>query len=194
MTTKFYGLTGGIGAGKSTVAHMFAQLEVPVLDLDKVGHTLIQSDHNIQKKLIKSFGAGILSNQSIDKKKLAKVAFSSDENTTRLNNIMHPAIYTYEATWRNQQTSKFAIIEASVLIESDGVKRMDGLIIVFSHIKLRKQRIIQHRKQSALIFESIIKQQCDDYKRNQFKHIPIYNNGSLEELQQQVKSIYKVLK
>jgi len=192
--TKFYGLTGGIGAGKSTVAKLFSALNVPVLDLDKVGHLLLKEDKEVEDKLLQTFGESILnSGTSINRKALAKAAFSSATNTQRLNEILHPAIQAFEKKWRAKQVAPFSIIEASVLIESGDAKRMDALIVVLAGLDTRKQRVLARGKQDEVSFNAIVAQQCVDTTRRQLADFIIENNDSLKALHTLVAQLYKQL-
>ncbi|OIP99960.1 MAG: dephospho-CoA kinase [Zetaproteobacteria bacterium CG2_30_46_52] len=192
--TKFYGLTGGIGSGKSTVCSMFNALGVPSLDLDQVGKLLLTQDKQLQQQLIQTFGVEICNaSGTIEPKKLAALAFLTQQSTQQLNATMHPAIQRYEVLWRRQQTSSYAIIEASVLIESKGTSRMDGLIVVFANLSLRKSRVLSRGKQNESIFESIIQQQCSDGQRKALADYIIHNNDSLTNLQLQVSELHKQL-
>ena len=194
---KFYGLTGGIGAGKSTVASLFKTFDVPVLDLDKVGHKLLDEDKTLQQQLVQAFGDDILVNGNIDRKKLADKAFQSKKDTQHLNQIMHPAIVEFEKQWRECITatsqSTLAIIEASVLIESGGVARMDGLIVVLANKSSRQQRVAKRQNYDALTFDNIVKQQTNDEVRKQHADMVIENNKDLSHLKEQVYHLYNRL-
>jgi len=189
MTTKFYGLTGGIGAGKSTVASIFSDLGVPTLDLDQVGRALLHDTH-IQQQLIQAFDTSIIQDGNINRETLRSLAFQSKANTLALNNIMHPAIRDAEMVWRKKQTAPWAIIEASVLIESGDVQRMDGLIVVLAEKELRKQRVLKRSNLSAETFERIVKQQTTDALRKELADMIIENNKDLSHLKEQVFHLY----
>lgn len=185
MRTKFYALTGGIGSGKSTLADMFKGMGIPVLDLDQVGHIILQQDKQVQHELVQAFGQQILEGQSIDRSRLAEHAFASQQTTQTLNDIMHPRIQAYEETWRSHQTTNMAIIEASVLIESGGASRMDGLLVILCDTSLRWQRVKQRGNQNESRFQQIIKQQCSDQARIAHADFIFDNNRSLEHLKSQ---------
>ena len=190
----FYGLTGGIGSGKSTVAGFFDMLGVPTLDLDQVGKTLLAEDATLVEQLVASFGTSIVGNNNqLVPAELARIAFSSAENTQTLNGIMHPHILAYETRWRAKQTAVFCVIEASVLIESAGVSRMDGLIVLLADEELRKQRVLQRNKQSLAAFENIVAQQCDDGERIRLANYVLDNNDTLPRLEQEVVLLFNKL-
>lgn len=192
MNTKFFGLTGGIGAGKSTVAKMFADLDVPTLDLDKIGRTILSQAH-IQQQLVKTFGKHILQENSINRNTLRETAFESKTNTQKLNNIMHPAIRQAEMFWRKEQTAPFAIIEASVLIESGDIQRMNGLIVVLADLNIRQQRVLARGKQGKENFNAIVQRQCCDQERTEAATYTIDNNTDLRHLKDKVDKLYQQL-
>ena len=186
------GLTGGIGSGKSTVASMFAQSGVPVLDLDQVGKIFLK-DKSVQDDLCAAFGDTVVKQGVVQSTKLAAIAFGNEENTKRLNAILHPHIYTYEQQWLAEQTGDYAIIEASVLIESGGVERMDTLVVVMADEAVRKARVLARGKQDEWMFERIVKRQCDDDSRLLMANYLLDNDGDMDGLQQQVLWLTKQL-
>jgi len=191
--TRAIALTGGIGSGKSTVAKMFSDMEIPVLDLDAVGRDLLDSS-KVQAALIHIFGAEIQAAQGhIDRKALAVQAFCNDEQTMRLNAILHPEIAAYEKQWLKNQSAPYAIIEASVLLESGGASRMDGVIVVLANQALRKARVLARGKQDETMFKKIIERQCSDDVRREFADYILHNDGSLQSLQKQVMQLMKEL-
>ena len=188
--TKFYGLTGGIGSGKSTVTSIFAQNGVPTLDLDQAGKHIIEHDSKVLRELVNTFGTSILNTDyKLDKQALALEAFKNSENTQKLNAIMHPRIVQAEEDWRDNQIAPIAIIEASVIIESSGVERMDALIVVISDFELRKKRVLDRGLQSHETFNRIIQQQCTDEERIAKAKYLIENNGSLKSLEKKVTKL-----
>ncbi|MDX8381486.1 MAG: dephospho-CoA kinase [Ghiorsea sp.] len=193
MKTRFFGLTGGIGSGKSTVAALFAKHGVPTLDLDKVGHLMLEQDIQVQQQLIQTFGKQIKTPQGINRKALAQAAFQNPENTTQLNNIMHPAIVAYEQQWQLNQTAPIAVIEASVLIESGDVGRMQDLIVVMADMKVREQRVLQRGQQTLDQFKAIKQRQCSDEQRRASATYIIENNTDIKNLEQQVQTYLNTL-
>jgi len=190
-----YGLTGGIGSGKSTVANLFAQLGVPVLDLDAVGHHVLSYDESLKQAVCQAFGTTILDqNSSINRARLAQLAFRDAATTEQLNHIIHPRIWQQASQWcEAQQDAPFALIEASVLIESHACERVDGVIIVLCDPAFRQQRVLQRGKQDQQLFDTIVARQCSDAQRIRAADHIIHNNGTLNDLQQAVLTLYQQL-
>jgi dephospho-CoA kinase len=188
------GLTGGIGSGKSTVAAMFSEFGVPVLDLDQVGRRLATTDDECLGRLVAAFGKKILqADGNLNRKALAMHCFSDADETARLNAIMHPLIRRQEEDWLSRQQSDYVIIEASVLLESGGAKRMNAVIVILADESIRLQRVLARGYQNEMEFRSILARQCDDNMRIQVADYVIKNNGSLQQLRKHVLTVQRSL-
>jgi len=173
---------------------MFAELGVPVLDLDQVGRGLAVPGSDCLKRLVSRFGEEILhADGSLDRARLAAICFDDEARTRALNAIMHPLIRREEEAWLSCQDNGFAIIEASVLIESGGVKRMDAVIVVLADLDLRKRRVLKRGRQDEAAFRRIIARQCDDATRRRVADYVIENNSTLEDLRHRVREIHDEL-
>ncbi len=194
MKPHLIGLTGGIGSGKSTVAAMFSEFGVPVLDLDQVGRKLTMTDDECLGQLIAAFGKKILqADGRLDRKAFAMHCFSDADESARLNAIMHPLIWREEEGWLSRQQSDYAIIEASVLLESGGAKRMDAVIVILADESIRLQRVLARGHQNEMEFRTILARQCDDSMRMQMADCVIENNGSLQQLRKHVLTVQRSL-
>jgi len=188
------GLTGGIGSGKSTVAGMFAALGVPVLDLDRVGREVMGPSSPAVEPLVRHFGKDILSaDGNINRSLLAERAFASEASTKVLNAIVHPLIWQREAQWLAQQSAPYALIEASVLLESGGAGRMDAVVVVMADMVLRSRRVSDRGYPGAPLFDAIVARQCSDAERLAAADYVISNNGGLQGLQAQVEQLHRSL-
>jgi len=187
------GLTGGIGSGKSTVANIFLKFGVPVLDLDEVGKRLTsQPDHLAM--LVNAFGDGILRGDgSLNRHELARICFSSAEKTKHLNQIMHPPIWDEAEAWLARQHACYALIEASVLIESDGVSRMDDVVVVLADESIRRERVLASRDMNASYFDVIVQRQCNDNIRCATANYVIRNNADLSTLHTKIDALHRQL-
>jgi len=191
VVTRKIGLTGGIGSGKSTVAAMFAEKNVPVLDLDQVGHHCLDDDV-VREQLQTAFGADILdANGAVQRKELAAKAFVNHQATEQLNRILHPVIIAEEQRWVQQQSAPYVIIEASVLLESAGETRMDAVVVVLAKLALRRQRVLQRGKQNVATFEKILQCQCDDALRRIKADYILENSSTRRALTAQVMTLHQ---
>jgi len=186
------GLTGGIGSGKSSVAAMFEQLGVAVLDLDRVGRDIVTIGSTGLGQLVEAFGAQILqADGSLNRAALASHCFHNEAETKKLNAIMHPLIWQAESQWLTEQQGSYVIIEASVLLESGGAVRMDGVIVVLADEQVRLQRVLKRGDRDETAFRAIVARQCSDKQRRAQADWIIDNSGTLEGLHQQVCELHE---
>ena len=190
---KRIGLTGGIGSGKSTLVAMFAELGVPVLDLDALGREL-HKDADCRAALVAAFGNGILgSSGAVDRAALGRLCFADAEKMKKLNKIMHPRIWQREEAWLAAQQAPYVLIEASVLIESAGAARMDAVVVVLADIETRRDRVLRQRDMPAGQFDAILARQCDDVARRKVADFIVENEADLDALQRAAVDIHHQL-
>lgn len=129
-------LTGGIGSGKSTVAHMFAERGATIIDADAISRDLMEPGQQVLAEVIEAFGAHLLDNTGrLDRQALADVVFNDDSARERLNAIVHPAVRT-EAT-RQREAAVAAdpddaviIQDIPLLVETGQADTYDGVIVL----------------------------------------------------------------
>jgi len=186
------GLTGGIGSGKSTAAVMFSGLGIPVLDLDAVGRDISARPENTAM-LADTFGREILrADGGLNRRRLADICFAEAKKITQLNRMMHPLIWREADTWLDrQQQAPYALIEASVLIESGGAPRMDAVVVVLADEDVRRRRVRKDRRMNAERFDAIVRCQCDDDVRCAAADYIVENNGDLSTLHAKVEAVHR---
>jgi len=190
---KRIGLTGGIGSGKSTLAGMLCDMGVPVLDLDALGREL-HGDADCRAALLAAFGDGILDAAGeVDRTVLGRLCFADADKTATLNRIMHPRIWQQEQAWIASQSAPCVLIEASVLIESGGVARMDAVVVVLADMERRRLRVERQRSMGPEHFDAIVARQCSDDARRAAADYIIENNAGLDALQQQAADLHRWL-
>jgi dephospho-CoA kinase len=134
MKKPVIGILGGIYSGKSTVAAEFAKLGCGVVDADEIAHELLETD-SVKKEVINSFGARISDSKGkVSRKALAEIAFSSKNNATLLNNIIHPKVLKcVEQLIKQYQSNpdvKAIVLDMPLLLEVDWAKKCDKLIFI----------------------------------------------------------------
>lgn len=192
--SRVVGLTGGIGSGKSTVAAMLAELGVPVLDLDAVGHAVLMTHAGVGRELRDAFGPGVLGpDGSPDRKRLGEVALASEAGTRRLGAIVHPHIWQEAAAWVACQEAPYVVIEASVLIESGSVGRVDEVVAVLADLESRRARTVARGDQGEADFARIVARQCSDAERRRLAGHILVNDGDKAALQRAVAALHAEL-
>jgi dephospho-CoA kinase len=156
------GLTGGIGSGKSTVAKIFAQLGIPVLDADATAKHLMNNDESIKSALIKTFGEDVYMDHQLNRQFLAKLVFEDAFKLNQLNAIVHPVAIQYAKEWALKQSAPYVIKEAALFFESGSSEGVDKMIGVTAPKHIRIQRVMQR---DAISRDEVIKRmdhQLDD--------------------------------
>ncbi len=194
MKTKFIGLTGQTGAGKSTVSEFAKKMGYKVIDADKVAREVMKSGSECVKRLAEVFGSDIIKDDgSLNRKLLAQRAFSSKENTTILNSITHPAIIARVREYIDIYAKENDVIlfDAPQLFESGGDRICDSIIAVTAPVDVRLQRILFRdgiSEKEALM--RINAQFGEDFFRANCDHI-IDGSRSLEDVERQFEEIMK---
>ncbi len=186
------GITGGIGAGKSTVCKIFECLQIPVLNTDALAKNLYNSDYELQSKMIASFGEFIFEKNKIDTKKLASIVFSNKEKIELLNSIVHPFVFEAIEVWQKKQTSAYTIRESALLIETGSYKILNAIIGVTSPLENRLANIQQRDNCSIEQAKARIDKQLPEAERQKYYNYTVINNES-QFLIPQVLDIHRQL-
>jgi len=137
------GLTGGIGSGKSTVAKIFAQLGIPVLDADATAKAIMNEDHSVKTKLIELFGEDAYKENQLNRPYIAQLVFEDAFKLQQLNAIIHPITIQYAKDWASKQTAPYVIKEAALFFESGSSEGVEKIIGVTAPKHIRIQRVMQ---------------------------------------------------
>ena len=172
------GLTGGIGAGKTTVARMFEVLGVPVYYSDYRAKKLMTEDARLIRQIKDAFGENAYNwNGQLNRQYLADVVFNNPEQLKLLNGIVHPALWKDAVEWSEQQSGKaYTMQEAAILFETGGYKNMNANIMVYSPFEERIKRTMARDKiDRHAVLARMDKQMPEEEKMKLVNHI-IYND------------------
>ena len=148
------GLTGGIGSGKSTVAKIFAQFGIPVLDADATAKAIMNEDSSVKTKLIELFGTEAYKESQLNRPYIAQLVFDDAFKLQQLNAIIHPITIQYAKDWALKQSAPYVIKEAALFFESGSAEGVDKIIGVTAPKHIRIQRVMQRDQISR---EEVIK-------------------------------------
>ena len=137
------GLTGGIGSGKSTVAKVFAQLGIPILNADLLAKSIMNTDETIRNEIIKAFGENAYENNQLNSAYIANIVFKDPFQLAVLNAIVHPATIRESMFWAAKQSTPYVIKEAALFFESGSAEGLDGIIGVTAPNALRIKRVME---------------------------------------------------
>ena len=127
------GLTGGIASGKSTVAAMLRARGCHVLEMDPIGHELLEPHAAAYADVVREFGRDVLNpSGAIDRGKLGAIVFADKNKRERLNAILHPRILERVGEWfaaRQRDGADFAVVEAALIYEAGYQKQLDHTVV-----------------------------------------------------------------
>lgn len=186
---KIIGLTGPTGSGKSAFADYLKQKGFKITDADKIARQVTSPDTVCLKTLCSAFGNEILnSDNSLNRKALAKIAFSTKENTQLLNNITHPFVYL-EVLKQIDEYIKSGhtniLYDAPLLFESNGHIMCDYTLSVLCPVEKRIERIIKRDNLTLEQAKSRINAQHKDEFYAKRSDFIVNNNSDLQNLYKQ---------
>ena len=188
------GLTGGIGAGKSTVADLFSQKGAVVIRSDELARQVIEPQTPGFQQVIDRFGKDFVNSEGyIDRAKLAQIVFQDDAALNDLENIIHPLVRSKTNQIIDQHTSETIIVnEIPLLLEKKMESLFDFLVIVISSEKNRLERLAQ-RGLAAEQATARMAKQVSDEERKAAADFLIVNDGNLDQLEADVEKIWQTL-
>jgi dephospho-CoA kinase len=188
------GLTGGIGAGKSTVADLFSKRGAVVIRSDELARQVIEPQTPGFKQVTSRFGIEIVNDEgNIDRAKLAQVVFNDDVALKDLENIVHPLVRERTNQLMSEQTSETIIVnEIPLLLEKKMESLFDFLVIVISSEKNRLERLSQKGVLEDQAKARMAKQ-VNDQDRKAAADFLIVNDGNLDQLEADVQKIWQTL-
>ena len=189
------GIVGGVGAGKSTVVRNVRDLQLFVIDADRIGHELLQTDP-IRNQLRSVFGNVIFNEAGqVERNRLAEKVFGdSDEQIQyrhRLNKVLHPAIQTQIQHLIRQapQEADAIILDAALLLEAGWADECDAIVFIDTPLEKRQQRVAASRGWSAEELERREASQWSLSKKRIAAAFKVDNSGSPETAAQQLTHI-----
>ncbi len=192
MSSFIIGVTGPMGAGKTTLCESFREQGILIIDADGISKEVFNNSPEYVELLTKEFGSEILTDGRVDRKSLADIAFLSKENAQRLNRIAHPFIVKRikeKLEEAKAQKIKVIAIDAPLLFESSLDRYCNVVVTVISDLKVRKFRAINRgniRKEDVINRISI--QPTDEFYVKNSDYV-LYNNRDKEALCEQARSL-----
>lgn len=192
---KIIGITGGIGAGKSTVLGILKEeYGAYIVETDILAHRLMEPNQVAYIKIIDNFGKDILDeNNRINRSKLGEIVFRNHDMLEQLNKIVHPEVKNYILAdiqnKKNEGIIQYYVIEAALLIE-DGYKRIcDELWYVYANKEKRIERLLKTRGGNYQKWMNVINNQSKDDFYKQHCDIIIDNGKNLKNTVLQINGL-----
>lgn len=186
------GLTGNIATGKSTVLKMLAKLGAETIDADKVAHQVIEPGGPAHAAVVEAFGPEILRDDgAIDRTKLGEIVFNDQDALRHLERLTHPAVGEIIVQRLAETDASVVVIEAIKLIEAGMHTNSDALWIVTASREQQIQRLMKTRQLDRAAAETRIDAQPPIEPKLPLADVVIENNGTTEELWEQVRAAWK---
>jgi dephospho-CoA kinase len=193
------GLTGGIGAGKSTIAARLRDLGAHVIDADQVARDVVAPGTQALSAICATFGSDMVGvDGALNRPALARVVFESPDKLAQLNSIVHPAVRD-ETLSRIQaivdrQPDAVIVYDVPLLVESENSYEFDHIIVAHAPADVRLDRLMQLRGMTEQEARQRIARQASDDERLARADTIIETGGSLESTLQSVDTFWESLK
>ena len=193
---KLFGLTGGIGSGKSTIAAMIREQGIPVIDADAVAREVVLPGQPALAEIAAAWPEVIAADGTLDRKRLAEIVFADKAAQARLEAITHPRIrarIAEQAASLAEAGHALAFLEAPLLVESGVHRELDGLLVVAASEATQVARVMARDRGSR---ESVLLRLAAQLpladKIRVADHV-LENDGSLAEARARLAEILRAL-
>lgn len=191
--SKVIGLTGNIGCGKTTVAHMFEDLGVEVIEADRIGHQLLEKE-KIKKRVVSIFTESVLNGKgNISRKKLRNLVFKDKKKLELLNSILHPLMVKEIKKKIRMSRSNLIVVDAAVLLEAGWDSLVDKILVVTTPYHTQLKRVKDQSDLSPVEIKGIMEAQFPQSEKIKRADFVIENDGSIDKTREQVRKIWEKL-
>lgn len=185
------GLTGGIGCGKTTVANIFAELTVPVIDADQIARQLVQPGEPALAAIIGHFGDSLLAGGQLDRARLRARIFADERQRVWLENLLHPLIYADMQRRVDALPDAYAVLAIPLLLETGRRDFVDRLLVVDCEPEVQQRRVMARDGVDAAAFRGILAAQASRSSRLAAADDVLENNGDLGVLRDRVRMLHE---
>lgn len=195
--TYIVGLTGGIGSGKSTVANLFAELGVPLVDADIVAREVVSKGSPLLAQIAQHFGAQMLTEQGeLNRAALRERVFQHEADKQWLNQLLHPAIRRAMQQQLAAQTAPYTLFVVPLLIENKLTALCDRVLVVDVRPETQLARAMRRDHNQRAQIERIMAAQVSREERLKWANDVIENDAELAQnlphLQQKVLELHRL--
>ncbi len=192
-------LTGGIGSGKSTATNIFAELGVPVTDVDEISHQLTAANQPLIQTIQANFGNDYITPEgALSRAAMRDLVFNDAAARAKLNAILHPAIYD-EALLQLQanqmhlsKSVPYQILAIPLLFESPRyAPHVNRILLIDCDENTQIARVKQRSHLTESEIKNIINAQTPREKQLKLSHDVIENDGNKEELREKILAIHQ---
>ena len=187
------GLTGGIGAGKSTVSRLLAARGAMVIDADRLAHEVVEPGTDGYAALLDEFGPSVLSaDGSVNRATLAELVFADEAARRRLETIIHPRVRARAKELEAQADAQAVVVHEIPLLVETAADGFDVVVVVDIAEDVAVRRLLG-RGMSADDAWSRIKTQASREQRRAVADVVLDNSGGTDSLSEQVEALWRDL-
>ena len=190
------GLTGGIGSGKSTVARMLEERGAIVFDADVLARAVVEPGTPGHAAVTERFGANVLApGGELDREALASIVFADPAARRDLEAIVHPEVRRLfaEGSEDYSETDRVVVFSAPLLVETGMHTAFDVLVVVSATTATQVERLMRGRGMSEAAILARIDAQAPLEDKAEVADFLVDNEGTLDELEQQVDRLWSDL-
>lgn len=190
------GLTGGLGAGKSTVARLLAERGAVVVDADELARRALEPGTSGFEQVCDLFGRDILDPWGrIDRRELAARVFADEGKRRALESITHPEVFRLlaETVEAHRGTDAVVVFDAPLIIETGFHEAVDVLAVVTAPEEAQVERVVRERGMSEGEARARIAAQVGEDRRYELADLTIPNDGDLDQLRSRVDALWREL-
>jgi dephospho-CoA kinase len=190
------GLTGSIGMGKTTIAHMMREAGIPVHDADAVVHFLLAAGGLAVPMVSQKFPQAAKIDDKgatyIDRQSLGRIVFADRTKKRELEELIHPLVRAESDTFKEEmekRAHKMIALDIPLLFETGGEKRVDVTVCVSAPIEIQRARVLDRHGMTADKFDRIVAGQLPDTEKCKRADYVIENGGDIEATRVQLNKI-----
>jgi len=196
--TFVLGLTGSIATGKSSIVQIFKEHKIPVIEGDKIAHSVQEKNADGFKAIIAEFGSEFLTDGgNLDRKKLGELVFADQNQLQRLERVIDPIIrlkIQEELENFKKKQVPFVIVELPLLFEKSYEKMMDQIMVSYIPYQLELKRLMLRDNLKENEAKQRIQLQEPIEQKRLRANIIIDNSGSLAKTSKQVETWLQMFK
>lgn len=186
------GLTGGIASGKSTVADMFAELGVDVIDTDVIAREIVEPGMPALEAIRAEFGDDVITNDGrLDRRRMRAAVFADEQRRRRLEDILHPRIRAEAERRSRSSSSEYHIVVVPLLTESPMREQMDRVLVVDCDEATQLERLLERDTESQEQARRMIDAQVGREARLAVADDVVDNGGDLVATRRQVERLHQ---